>query len=394
MNSLQNQIQRYEAFIKEDPKNTLIWVSVGDLYHRSGDFDKAQACFEKVLQLDPNDPIAHGRLANVAISQHDFRKAEDIIKTLPDHTQDKALLNNLGLALCHQEKWEEARDTLSKSFEQGVVAEELDYFKYLIYSYHHCDQMNEALEAVRAWYQMDNTTSTRGLISLIEMDLGDVDNARKHATEVLNDDAENTDAHTVIGYWQAEQQEIDEARRHFQKVIDANPNNERGWQGLGLAFMYDQNFDEARKCFLKYKAIDPDHVTNYVLLGWNEMAAQNPKDAEAYFRQAIDTDRTFGEAHGGLASALAMQFKLDEARGHIEKARGLDSEGFGATYAHSVSLHLQGKKEMGTKVFAKMLERTPEGSDKPLLENFRTFFRQQEAAKKNNLKYLRRDKKQ
>ena len=170
-------------------------------------------------------------------------------------------------------------------------------------------------------------------------------------------------------------------------MVAAGPASERGWQGLGLSFMYDQNFAEARKCFLRFQKLNPSHVTNYVLLGWNEMALQNPMEAEKYFRQALEADRNFGEAHGGLASALALQNKLDEARAHVEKARGLDPQGFGAVYAHSISLHLQGKPEMGTKIFAKMLERTPKGGDKPLIENLQLFFRQQES-KRTNLKRL------
>jgi tetratricopeptide (TPR) repeat protein len=376
------QINRYESFVKADPHNALIWFSLGDLYHKNGLADKARACFEKTLQIDPGNDIAKGRLANVAISLHEFSKAEEIIKSIADYEKDRALLNNLGITLCHQEKWQEAKEILAPTFQQGVSAQEIPNLKYLIYALHHCEEEAHALEVARSWYAMDESIDARGLIALLEMDLGDMQSAHDHAEEVLERDPENTNANMVAGFWRTEKQEIDTARRHFQKVVATDPTSERGWQGLGLSYMYDQNFPEAKKCFLRFQKLNPDHVTNYVLLGWNEMSMQNPVEAEIYFRQAIATDRTFSEAHGGLASALAMQNKLDEARGHIEKARGLDSEGFGAVYAHSISLHLQGKSEMGTKVFAKMLERTPKGGDKPLIENLQLFFWQQELKQK------------
>jgi tetratricopeptide (TPR) repeat protein len=380
--SLKQQINRYESFVKADPQNTLIWLSLGDLYHKGGLLEKAESCFANLLQIEPNNEVAKGRLANVALSQHDFCKVEEIIKSIPDYQHDRALINNLGIALCHQEKWQEAKQLLVPIFQDGVTHQEIPNLKYLIYALHHCEEEAHALEVARSWYRMDESIETRGLIALLEMDLGDMQIAHIHAEEVLQRNPENANANMVAGFWQTGKQEIDTARRHFQKVLAADPNNERGWQGLGLSFMYDQNFPEARKCFLRFQTLSPDHVTNYILLGWNEMALQNPIEAEKYFRQAIETDRTFGEAHGGLASALAMQNKLEEARGHIEKARGLDAEGFGAVYAHSISLHLKGKPEMGTKIFAKMLERTPNGGDKPLIENLQTFFKQQDLKQK------------
>ncbi len=385
--ALQNQIARYESFAKADPQNILLLIALGDLYHRAGRLEDARARFAQALFTEPDSEIARGRLASVAISQHEFSQAEEIIKSVPGYEDSRALLNNLSIALCHQEKWREARDLLAPLFQQGVTRDEIPNLKYLIYALHHLEEEAHALEVAQSWYAMDESTDARGLVALLEMDLGDMESARRHAEEVLQRDPENTDAHMVAGFWRTEQQEIDTARRHFQKVVAADPASERGWQGLGLSFMYDQNFAEARKCFLRFQKLNPSHVTNYVLLGWNEMALQNPMEAEKYFRQALEADRNFGEAHGGLASALALQNKLDEARAHVEKARGLDPQGFGAVYAHSISLHLQGKPEMGTKIFAKMLERTPKGGDKPLIENLQLFFRQQES-KRTNLKRL------
>lgn len=380
---VQEQIERYQGYIEADPHNSFIHMTLGDLYHQNGFFDQAKACFATVLSFDPDNSIARGRLANVAISQHQFDEAEHYIKSIPDYSKHINLLNNLGMALCHQQKWPEARDVLNQSFSQGVSKDQLENFKYLIYALHHCDQIPEALEAARAWYKLDDSTESKGFAALLEMDLGDMDGARTHAQEVMKIAPENPNANAIMGYWRAEQQEIDDSRRYFQTVIRNDANNERGWQGLGLAFMYDQNFPEALKCFKRFKEIDPDHVTNYVLMGWCEISQQNGAAAEVYFRQAINADRTFSEAHGGLASALVMQNKQDEARDHIQKAKALDPEGFGAVFAHSILLSLQGKHDMSKNMFAKMMMRTPEGADKPLVENFRTFFLQQDKKQKH-----------
>ena len=45
----EEKIRRFESYIKTDPENELLWINLGDLYHESGRFDEAIACFEKCL---------------------------------------------------------------------------------------------------------------------------------------------------------------------------------------------------------------------------------------------------------------------------------------------------------------------------------------------------------
>src|SRR5712671_1919122 len=106
--ALQQSIGKYESYIKADSSNPLLWVALGDLYHRAGRFEEAVASFERSEIESPRGSAAKSRIAAVRISQHRFAEAEAILRELLEaEPQDAALLYNLGLAQFYQDRWPE-----------------------------------------------------------------------------------------------------------------------------------------------------------------------------------------------------------------------------------------------------------------------------------------------
>lgn len=71
------------------------------------------------------------------------------------------------------------------------------------------------------------------------------------------------------------------------------------------------------------------------LAGWRRIGgalqnnAKRMHEAEKIFRQAVEVDRNFAEAHRGLAVSLRFQQKLIEARSEAKLATKLDPKSFG-----------------------------------------------------------------
>ena len=80
--SLQASIEKHESYIRADPGNALLWVTLGDLYHRAGRFEEAVASFERSQIESPEAAAAKSRIASVRISQHRFAEAEAILDEL------------------------------------------------------------------------------------------------------------------------------------------------------------------------------------------------------------------------------------------------------------------------------------------------------------------------
>ena len=227
------------------------------------------------------------------------------------------------------------------------------------------------------WLQQAPGPATEGYISVLEMDHGDMQAAYERAQRVLSEQPDNNDAATVVGNWQLQEQEIDKAARHFESVVRHQPNNPRGWLGLGLVQLYQQRHEEAIRSFERVLAGSPNHPGTLVTLGWAKLAHMDFKGSEAAFRQAIAADRNFGEAHGGLASALVFQGRQNEAEKEIRLGLGLDKQNFGAIFAKSIALSLSGKRQVGEKLLARMLQQAPAEGARPLIENIQIFVRQQ-----------------
>jgi hypothetical protein len=103
----------------------------------------------------------------------------------------------------------------------------------------------------------------------------------------------------------------------------------------------------------------PWHVGAAVTLGWAHLAANSVKDARTAFERAIKIDRSFGEAHGGLAAVLAIEGEADAAQREIVVARRLNRDGVGAELAHSIVLSKTGATKAAEQWYRSIFEKRP-----------------------------------
>lgn len=370
-------IDRYESFVRADPGNALLWLNLGNLYHRAAKLEEAGACFERCLHDHPEVASARSQLASVRISQNKFDEAERMLRPLlqdaPEGDADPALLFNLGLSLYYQRRWVEAERWFMAAAGRGVGTPQC--YAYLARCRHWAGDMEQATEYCQRWVNAARDAESRGYLALLHMDRGDIAEAHRLAQEVLVESPDDSNAAVVAATAAIEGQEIAEASEQFQRVLVREPENARAWLGLGLACLYQQHHPEAITALERASGLVPDSVGIRVTLGWAIVAAREVRRAEEVFRDAIATDRNFGEAHGGLAVALALQMRVDEAREEIRRARGLDPHGFGAVFAHSIILKLQGQHEQATDILANLLQQAPRPDGKTLMEQIEMFLR-------------------
>jgi tetratricopeptide (TPR) repeat protein len=371
---IEQSIARYEAYVRADARNPLLWLNLGELYHRASRLDEAIACFERCAHDHPEYASARSHLARVLISQHRFADAQRMLEALLEGTgRDPNLLYNLALSLYYQKNWAAAEPLFLEARKLGVDAPEC--FAYLARCRHYAGDMSAAMDWCQRWVDASKDTHSRGYLALLAMDSGQLADAQRLATEVLAESANDTNANLVVGTGSIEAQEIEQACRHFELVIAREPDNPRAWLGVGLARLYEQRHQEAVTALRKALDLLPDSVGIAVTLGWALLASRDARGAERTFRQAIEIDRGFGEAHGGLAATLALQRQIDEAQQCIRRAERLDPAGFGAAFARMVVLKAQGQHDAATDVLAQALQRAPRPDAKSLIEQIQLFAR-------------------
>lgn len=369
------RIARHEAFARADPDNALIWISLGDLYHRAGRLDEATASFERALVAAPESRVATSRLAQVMLSRRDFAGAEHALRGLLDAGETApALFHDLGIALLHQGRFDEALDALARLDETRAPS----VLFYRAVAHHQLGETERALESARAWAARAPSDAAEGYVALLEFDHGDLASARPRAEAVLERDPGNADAAVVIGTWLAEQQERERAEQLFQGVIAREPDNVRGWLGLGLVHLHRRDFGAGLAALERARALLPGHAGTLTTIGWAKFLDRDVEGAEAAFREAVRLDRNFGEAHGGLAVVLAVEGRRQEASAEIRRARGLGGL-FGHAYAQSILSMLEGDPEGASRVLEPVLERRIRPDAPTLLEAVQLFARREAA---------------
>jgi tetratricopeptide (TPR) repeat protein len=371
-------IGRYESYVRADPGNPLLWLNLGDLYHKASRLEEAIACFERCLHDHPEYASARSHLASVLISQHRFEDAERLLKgLLREARPDPHLLFNLGLSLYYQKRWPEAETCFIKAQTHGLATP--DCYAYLARCRHYAGDMTEAIRFCQLWIDSARDAESRGYLALLQMDQGNVAEAAKLAEQVLHDSPDNTNAGLVVGTASIEAQEIDRASEQFERILGREPDNARAWLGVGLARLYQQRHAESVAALEKAVQLIPDAVGVRVTLGWATLTARDIIRAEQIFREALEVDHNFGEAHGGLAVTLALQLRIDDAREAIRRARRLDPNGFGAVFAQVIILKLQGKEKTATDILANVLQQAPRPDGKTLIEYIEIFTRKHPA---------------
>jgi cytochrome c-type biogenesis protein CcmH/NrfG len=207
------------------------------------------------------------------------------------------------------------------------------------------------------------------------MDEGDMAEAVKAAEQSLAQDPDDDNANIVLGMWSTETQNIDDAAGRFERVVRRDPNNCRGWLGLALVQLYRGQHVDSIASFKRALHFMPRHVGVIVAMGWAHFTNKDFVAAEGTFRHAITIERNFGEAHGGLASALVLQNRQEEARREVAIARKLDPQGFGLVYARSVLMAMEGRRQQGEDYMARALERQLRPGGPTLIESIRVFLR-------------------
>lgn len=380
MTDSRQQIARFERYVELDPHNATLWVGFGDVLHRAGLFDRAEQAFHRARQLEPASAIAPARLAAVEMSRGNFASAEHMLNELVEAgEQDPAVRFNLALSLYYQRRFAQALEILAALAPSPSVA---DARYYLLSCLHNLSRLDEAMQLAEQFLGQRYDAKLSGYLALIQMDAGRMSEALQNARRVLLEQPDNPDAAAVLSTHCLETQQMDEGQRNLNLLVAREPRNVRAWQGLALVALHRQQHEEAVRLLERARECDEHNTGTVSTLGWVRIAQHQYAAAERVLREGIEIDRNDAELHGGLATALVFQRRFDEARQEISRAFRLDRRCFGAAFAQSIMLKLEGRDEAATRLFANVLQSSPRGGGQTLLDGLITYWKSQGSTSK------------
>jgi len=351
-------IDLYEKELTEAPRNGMLRIELGDLYQECGRLEEALRTYMGCHADSEHLARARERAVHVLLALGRSLAAEEELRALLDRVGDEGILrHNLGVALAHQERWQEAVKEFERADALGVRVP--NQFIQWIRALQQCGDVEAALRVGMRWSAQDSTPICTGALALLHLDCDKADMAEALALKAHAECSTEECAGIVLGTIALRRGDSENAIAGFQNVVSHNPANHRAWVGLGLAQLAAGFTDSAILSLTRGCSDGRMDVGLAVAIGWALLFSGSAGDAELQFQRAIGINRNFAEAHGGLATVLAIRGKREEAESAIRAAKRLDNASYGYKYAQAILELSGGSKSAAARLFDDLLAGSP-----------------------------------
>ncbi len=245
----------FEKAVELDANHIKAQMVLGNIYQVEGDYARAIEQYEKVIKIDPVHLAAHTRLSQVYHQLELYDKAlevnERIMEIAPEEVQSYLRSSGIYLAL---EKNDRAREVLEKAREAGLDSSAISgTYGYILYEE---GKFTEAAEKYRqALKKADRENKGRYRFNLAMALYKDEQKAA--AIEILekmlaSDEKQPPEVYNFLGYAYAEKGiNLERAVELVKKALKEDPENGAYLDSLGWAYYQMGKYDEAEELLLK-----------------------------------------------------------------------------------------------------------------------------------------------
>ena len=315
----------------EPDRSAMALLGKAEIRRHFGDFDEAAQLVQDALELDSDDPVAHGLDGSIRLSRGDAAGAieplELAIRLAPG---DMNILSNYALALHSLGRIEDARHALDDA--QAAAGEEvaqlvlqdgqlmldehrpelaLERFARVIelapsQSSAHVGQGEalrqlgrnpEALEALdRGMALGADTAYAHGTRGQVLSALGRFDEAIEALEAANRQDAGRDWVHAALGTALWSRDRLDEAYEAFEQALELQPNNVDALVGKGVLLRGKGNSEEALECLDRALELDATNPYAQMRRGQTLYTLTRYEEAATALQRAIDL---YANAAGG-----------------------------------------------------------------------------------------------
>jgi len=149
-----------------------------------------------------------------------------------------------------------------------------------------------------------------------------LDKAEERYLQVLRQDDKNVITLANLAAIQLELNRLDQAEKHINEAVALDPEDAYSLSVLGHLKFRQEKYDDALDALSRASKLDPQNpeIWNYLGITLAQKGMRRP--AEAAFRQAIQLEPGYGDAHLNLAVVYVRQQPpwVELARWHYQKA--------------------------------------------------------------------------
>jgi len=280
-------ISMAESFLKQYPKEPVAWQVLGVSRYFLHDLVGAEQAFNSLLKYDKRNPDALNNLGLVLSEQGRFEQAEDYCKkALKINPNMPGAHNNLGNIYRARGLQNEAEQSYRKAIKQGMQTPEIwCNLGTVLQEQGHNDDARDAYDKALA---LDDrfvaAHSNLGGLLLTELKLEEAWRHLQRAEHLAPDDI---DVLNALGNYYHETGELEKAEASFGRALEVQPNNPEVNYRAGFYYLQLCELDKAVIYLKKAVQLDPNHAKALAALGQIYDAWVKRRLAEQCYEKAI-----------------------------------------------------------------------------------------------------------
>lgn len=288
-------------------------LAQGWQFQRAGRLDIAEKVYQKILEVQPDQPDALYLLGTVS---HRLGKLDDAVQHLlmavsvrPDYAEAH---NNLGVVMATMGH----RLDAVKHFRHVVRLRpsDPDASNNLGNALREQGELDEAVERLRYALRLrpDYADAMHNL-GLTLHEQGKLDEAVAQLTQAIRLRPDFAEVYNDLGMICGKLKRWDEAASHFQQFTRMRPDHAEGYAHLGAVLREQAKLDESADRLRHAVRIKPDDANIRSNLGLTLQQLGQLHEAEENLRQAIALDANHADAHNNLGVTLAQMNRFADA---------------------------------------------------------------------------------
>jgi tetratricopeptide (TPR) repeat protein len=339
------RLERLEAYLREDLSNPGLLIEAFGAALQCAQWERAAFHLRHAQALQPGNLAWSLREGDLLLAQGQYQLAAELLGTLmsldgaPREFTD-AVLHNLAWIAFQDGRYQDCADRLTPRLQDLDHPASAALASLWLRALHHAGQVDQAVAwAGAADARQQLPAAAAGVASLAALDADQLEQAGQWAARAL-EQATPADRPIEALVTQSSlalaRQDAAQARTQARAALQISPRDGRAWSAHATADLLAGDLPTALAHFDNALATMPGHIGTWHGKAWAQLLSSDLQGAQRSFTSALDLDRNFAESHGGLAVALALQGRTEEAQQHIERDGRLDAVTVSVLYSPAI----------------------------------------------------------
>jgi len=357
---LQKAEEIYERILSINPNHSDSLHFLGVIAHQAGKSDIAVNLINRAIQNNPKNPVYYNNLGYVFQDQGKLDEAisccQRAVNLKPDYAE---AYYNLGYVFQDRGKLDEAISCYEKALE--LRPDYAEAYHNLGYVFQDQGKLDEAISCYEKALELrpDYAEAYHNL-GYVFKGRGKLDEAILCYERALKIGPDYAGAHNNMGNMLQGRGKLDEAILCYQKALKIEPDCAEAYHNMGNAFKDQGKLNEAISCYEKALELKPDCAEAYNNMGNAFQDQGKLNEAFLCYQKALKIEPDCGESHNNMGNAFRNQGKLDEAISCYQKALELKPDFAGVYNNIGNAFQDQDKLNEAISYYEKALEIEPE----------------------------------